>query len=53
MTTTTKKKVNYARIILVTLAVIGSITIIDNTYRLGSELFRTIKTHQWSTTIIK
>jgi predicted nucleic-acid-binding protein len=53
----TKRKINYTKVILVTLAVIGTITILDNTYRLtkeiGNSVIKTVQSHRWSTRIIK
>lgn len=57
MATTIKRKINYTKVILVTLAVIGSITILDNTFRLtkeiGNSIINTVQSHRWSTRIIK
>jgi predicted nucleic-acid-binding protein len=57
MATTIKRKINYTKVILVTLAVIGTITILDNTYRLtkeiGNSVIKTVQSHKWSTRIIK
>lgn len=54
---TEKRKINYKKIVLITLAFIGSITVIDNTYRLGRELgnsiINTVHTHKWGTHITK
>ena len=57
MNKSNKKKINWSRFIIVELVIIGSITVIDNTWRLGTELCHavthTIGHHQWSTVVIK
>lgn len=57
MNKSNKKKINWSRFIIVVLVIIGSITVIDNTWRLGTELCHavthTIGHHQWSTVVIK
>jgi hypothetical protein len=53
MTTIIKRKINYTKVILVTLAIIGLITVIDNTFRLSMEIMRTLRSHTWNTHIIK
>jgi hypothetical protein len=52
-----KKKINWARFIIIVLVVIGSICVLDNSIRLGKELCNavthTLSHHQWSTVVIK
>jgi hypothetical protein len=43
------KKIKGSRIIVVVLIIIGAITVLDNIYRLGKEIGRTITHHQWTT----
>jgi hypothetical protein len=47
-----KVKVNGRKIIVVILVVIGSICVIDNTIRLGSEIGHAVTQHKWSTVVI-
>lgn len=57
MPTTVKRRINYTKVILVTLAVIGSFTVLDNTFRLtkeiGNSIINAIQSHKWCTHIIK
>jgi hypothetical protein len=52
-----KKKVKVSRVIMIALMVIGGLTVLDNTYRLGKELGRsissTIASHRWNMVVIK
>jgi hypothetical protein len=56
MNKASKKKINWFRFIVIVLVIIGSICVIDNTFRLGKELCNavthTIGHHQWSTVVI-
>ena len=48
----TKKQKKIVKVIVLTLAVIGVITVVDNGYRLGKELVNTVKNHRWNTVVI-
>jgi len=52
-----KKKVNVKKVIIIILVVIGALTVLDNTYRLGAELGKsitnTIKNHRWNMVVVK
>ena len=47
-----KKKVKVSRIIMIILMIIGGITVLDNTYRLGKNIGKAIKNHRWNTVVI-
>jgi hypothetical protein len=50
-----QNKIKVSRIIMIVLIIIGSITVIDNTWRLGRELshavIRTVSNHRWNTLV--
>jgi len=52
-----KKKPKWDRVIIVTLAIIGAICVVDNSWRLAKSLssavYNTVAHHQWSTVVIK
>lgn len=52
-----KKKVKASRVIMIALMIIGGLTVLDNTYRLGRELGRsitqTIQNHRWNMVVVK
>lgn len=52
-----KKKVKWDRIVLLTLALIGAFTVVDNGYRLiknvGGAVIHTVSHHRWNTVVIK
>jgi hypothetical protein len=51
-----KKSINWKKLLVIALVIIGAICVLDNTIRLGSELVHavtsTIGHHQWSTVVI-
>jgi hypothetical protein len=49
----TKKKMKWDRVIIITLAVIGALTVIDNSYRLCKEIGSTIVHHRWNMVVVK
>lgn len=49
----TGKKVKWDRVLIIVLAVIGSLCVLDNTWRLSKEVFNTVVHHNWSTVVIK
>lgn len=53
----TKTKVKPARVIMIIIFVIGCLTVLDNTWRLGRELGNaighTIASHRWNMVVIK
>ena len=52
-----RKKVKWDRIVLITLALIGAFTVVDNGYRLvkeiGSSVVHTVKHHRWNTVVVR
>jgi len=52
-----KKKINIKKVIIVILVVIGALTVLDNTWRLGRELGKsitsTIKNHRWNMVVVQ
>jgi hypothetical protein len=52
-----KKKIKPGRVIIIALIVIGGLTVLDNTWRLGRELGsairHTLSTHRWNMVVIK
>jgi hypothetical protein len=57
MNKASKKKINWSRLLIIALVIIGSICVLDNTWRLSTELWHavthTIGNHQWSTLVIR
>ena len=49
----TKKQKKWFKIILITLALIGTITVVDNGYRLGKSFVNTVKNHRWTMVVFK
>lgn len=49
----TKKKMKWDRVIIITLAVIGFLTVLDNSYRLVREVGSTIVHHRWNMVVVK
>jgi hypothetical protein len=51
------KKVKPWRVVLIALIIIGGLTVLDNTWRLGRELGsaigHTLSTHRWNMVVIK
>jgi hypothetical protein len=52
-----RKKVKWGRVILITLAIIGTLTVIDNGYRLvkevGSSVVHAVQNHRWNMVVVK
>lgn len=49
----TKSKVKWDRVIIIALAIIGALTVLDNTFRLAKEIGSTITHHRWNTVVVK
>jgi hypothetical protein len=51
-----KSKVKFGRIVVIVLVIIGSITVLDNTWRLGREMgssiIHVLKSHQWKLVVV-
>ena len=48
-----KSKIKWDRVIIITLAVIGFLTVVDNGFRLCKEVGYTITHHRWSMVVVK
>lgn len=52
-----KKKIRPDRVIIIILCIIGALTVLDNTWRLGRELgsavIQTVQSHRWNMVVIK
>ena len=52
-----KKKIKPGRVVVIILIIIGGLTVLDNTWRLGRELGNaighTIASHRWNMVVIK
>lgn len=46
-------KVKWDRVIIIALAIIGALTVLDNTFRLVKEIGYTVTHHRWSTVVVK
>jgi hypothetical protein len=48
-----KSKIKWDRVIIITLAIIGFLTVLDNSYRLVREVGNTIVHHRWNMVVVK
>lgn len=49
----TKSKVKLDRVVIIALAIIGFLTVLDNSYRLCKEIGSTIAHHRWNMVVVK